>query len=519
MIEQTLTEGARRALKLASQLAGRAGADQVEPSHLLWALLLDESRAAEVLAGHGMSSEKLEELFLPGNSAIEPTGSSENADTRTVPSSDTLRDVIVAAHRQAALAGRHVEIDTEHLLYGLVSVDSPVVPVLRQYGLHPEAILAHVSRATGFSTEPLEVDFSLSGPKQTTTDRTDTFRVIDAAANRAREGLRVIEDFVRFMLDDAHLTARMKKCRHDLTQALAEVDWFDMLPARDTLGDVGTALSTPAEMVRSSPVDVLQANFKRVQEAARTLEEFGKIISEPLGEKLGQLRYELYTLEKAVLTTHANRCRLDGRDLYLLVTEALCRRGSGPTVRHALEAGVGIVQVREKSMSDRKLVEHGRQVREWTRRAGALFIMNDRPDLAILTDADGVHVGQEELSVREARRIVGCDRLIGVSTHTIGQARQAVLDGADYIGVGPAFPSSTKSFDQLAGLEFVREVAAEITLPWFAIGGIDAENIDRVLDAGASRVAVSSVICTAEDPATATRKLLERLDRHTPDVP
>ena len=137
--------------------------------------------------------------------------------------------------------------------------------------------------------------------------------------------------------------------------------------------------------------------------------------------------------------------------------------------------------------------------------------MNDRPDLAVLAEADGVHIGQDELSVREARRIVGPHRLVGVSTHTIEQARQAVLDGADYLGVGPCFATSTKSFNQLAGLDFVRQVAAEITLPWFAIGGISPANITAVRAAGASRVAVSSAICSSPTPGRATIELLDEL--------
>jgi thiamine-phosphate pyrophosphorylase len=165
------------------------------------------------------------------------------------------------------------------------------------------------------------------------------------------------------------------------------------------------------------------------------------------------------------------------------------------------------VQLREKEQPERRLVDLGRRVREWTREANALFIMNDRADLAVVTDADGVHVGQDELSVKEARRIVGPRRLVGVSTHTIEQARQAVLDGADYIGVGPVFPSSTKAFESLAGLEFVREVAAEISLPWFAIGGINAENVNIVVEAGAKRIAVSNAILGAKDPEMAAREL------------
>ena len=197
----------------------------------------------------------------------------------------------------------------------------------------------------------------------------------------------------------------------------------------------------------------------------------------------------------------------------MLVTEDLCHHGSGPAIRGALQGGVGIVQLREKRMEDRKLVDQGRRVREWTREAGALFIMNDRPDLAVLTDADGVHVGQEELSVKDARRIVGPDKLVGVSTHTIEQARQAVLDGADYIGVGPVFATSTKQFTEFAGLDFVRQVAAEIQLPAYAIGGINLENIDQVIAAGASCVAISSALCGAAHPQEVAQEFRNRLPR------
>ena len=140
-----------------------------------------------------------------------------------------------------------------------------------------------------------------------------------------------------------------------------------------------------------------------------------------------------------------------------------------------------------------------------------MFVMNDRPDLAVLADADGVHVGQEELSVKDARTIVGADRLVGVSTHSIEQARQAVLDGADYIGVGPVFPSGTKQFDRLAGLELVRAVAAEVRLPAFAIGGITADNLPLVREAGLGRVAVSGAVASAADPGAAARRLLALL--------
>lgn len=343
---------------------------------------------------------------------------------------------------------------------------------------------------------------------------TETFRILDAAANRAGEGLRVVEDFVRFGLNDGHLSRLLKECRHELASTLAVLPEASRLAARDTLGDVGTAIGTASEYQRGSMVDVARASFKRVQEALRTLEEFGKLIgaeSGSLARRIEQLRYRLYTTEKAVLRTQFSHERLLDQHLYLLVTASSCVAGCEVVVRAALAAGVKLVQVREKSMPDRELVEHARRLREWTREADALLIVNDRPDIALLAEADGVHVGQEELSIRDARRIVGTDLLIGVSTHSIEQARQAVLDGADYLGVGPTFPSGTKSFEVFAGLEFVRQVAAEITLPWFAIGGINGRNLADVRSAGASRVAVSGAIISATNPNKAASELLAQL--------
>ncbi|HEV7225806.1 MAG TPA: thiamine phosphate synthase, partial [Pirellulales bacterium] len=152
-------------------------------------------------------------------------------------------------------------------------------------------------------------------------------------------------------------------------------------------------------------------------------------------------------------------------------------------------------------------------LRELTQATGASFIMNDRADLAALAGADGVHVGQDELSVAEARAIVGSAALVGVSTHSLAQARQAVLDGADYLGVGPTFTSATKHFEaaQLTGLDLLRAIAAEIRLPAFAIGGIDRNNLGEVIAAGFSRIAVSGAVAAAADPVLAAGELLKTL--------
>jgi thiamine-phosphate pyrophosphorylase len=223
---------------------------------------------------------------------------------------------------------------------------------------------------------------------------------------------------------------------------------------------------------------------------------------------LEDLRYGVYTLEKAVGTTRGSIERLATTRLCVLVPGSESETEFARFIQELVVAGVGAIQLREKSLADHELVGRARKLSELTRGTATFAIVNDRPDIAALVAADGVHLGQEDLSVKDARSIVGPRMLIGISTHNIDQARQAVLDGANYIGAGPTFPSTTKKFDNFAGLEFLREVAAEIRLPTFAIGGIDAQNLPEVLATGIARVAVSGSIAQAANPAFAARTLL-----------
>ena len=204
--------------------------------------------------------------------------------------------------------------------------------------------------------------------------------------------------------------------------------------------------------------------------------------------------------------------KLDAVLLYVLVCSDLCRAGLERTVHEALDGGAQLIQLREKRLDDRQLLSLARQLRRWTSQADRLFIMNDRADIAHLAGADGVHLGQEDLPVADARRIVGDRALVGVSTHSMAQAKKAVQDGADYIGVGPTFRSQTKAFDQFAGLELVRRVRREIGIPCFPIGGIDLENLDDLIGAGASRAAVCGAICASADPRGVAREFRRRLE-------
>jgi thiamine-phosphate pyrophosphorylase len=347
-------------------------------------------------------------------------------------------------------------------------------------------------------------------------ERIPILRVIDAAANRAREGLRVVEDYVRFVLDDRHLTEQCKQLRHDLAAVLRRLPAGHLQAARETQADVGTTVTTASEQHRSCAASVATANLVRLQESLRTLEEFGKTLDTALAAELEQLRYRSYTLQRAVEITGSSLDRLAAARLYVLLDGRASAEELARLARSLIAAGVHLLQLRDKHLDDRELLQRARVLREATAGTGTLFIVNDRPDLARLARADGVHVGQTELSVKDVRAIVGPQLLIGVSTHSIAQARQAVLDGANYLGVGPTFPSATKQFEHFPGLDFVRAVADEIRLPAFAIGGITRENLEQVLSAGLRRVAVSGAISAAANPAAAAREILAKMDKIPP---
>jgi thiamine-phosphate pyrophosphorylase len=183
-------------------------------------------------------------------------------------------------------------------------------------------------------------------------------------------------------------------------------------------------------------------------------------------------------------------------------------------VEEAVEGGVDILQLRDYSLKDSELLSIAHKFRALTRRYRILFIVNNRPDIARLSDADGVHVGQEDLTIAQVRKIIGEGKVVGVSTHSLDQAQKAISDGADYIGVGPVYPTPTKEGRPAVGVEYVREVAAlHPPIPFFAIGGINPTNIDEVLRAGATRLAVVRAITEAKDPKAAAEGLQKALDK------
>jgi thiamine-phosphate pyrophosphorylase len=521
---ESFTASAARALKRAELLAKRQNASAIEPFDLLAALVVEsESRACELLIELGVELDQLwerlglgvpEVLAESAQAGLELESPGVMTPVEALPVSPALRHVLNEATMQARGSDRNREVGTEHLLASLISTSEPVAELLRESGLEIETMRERLTEAVAVDLAPLPLAEGIPPLELSELGGSvDLGRILDASANRAREGLRVIEDYVRFVLDDPGLTRRLKEIRHRLAQAERGLDEQLLLGSRDTHGDVGTHIMTPSERIRETPRAVLAANFKRIAEALRTLEEYSKLLDVWLAGRYEVLRYDLYTVEKLIMTAVSAHRSLGDARLMVLVGGLTTLGDLTWVVGEALAGGADVIQYRDKGLPDRELLKRAREVRILTAQARVPLIFNDRVDLARLASCDGVHVGQEDLSVRDARRILGATAHVGVSTHGREQLDAAILAGASYLGVGPVFSSPTKAFaePELAGLAFVGLAGEATALPWFAIGGINEQNLDRVLEAGATRIAVSSAVVRADSPRRATQRLKARL--------
>ena len=202
---------------------------------------------------------------------------------------------------------------------------------------------------------------------------------------------------------------------------------------------------------------------------------------------------------------------LHGVRLYVLIDSNIATKSVEETARIVIDGGADAIQLREKIISDGEFISLAREIHDVAAKRGTLLIINDRVNVAKEVNAEGVHLGQQDISISEARDVIGNEKIIGVSTHNIEQARQAQKDGADYIAIGPAYATHTKIYEPPVGLEVVQEVAKEINIPFVVIGAITIKNLDEVLKTGAARVAVCSAIISSKDIASSTRQFKDKL--------
>ena len=330
------------------------------------------------------------------------------------------------------------------------------------------------------------------------------YRIIDANFNRAREALRVTEDLCRFALDSKTLSSRAKQLRHQLSAQIEKLDSSKLLTARDTPNDVGTHTRVKDQLSRQTLHDCFTAAAKRLPEALRTLTETIQTFDPETAQAIENIRYDSYTLEKDINTFSNTSLRFEKVKLYVLITSSDHNKIISLTKNCAI-SGADCIQLRIKQspLSDKQYLSIAKDFVNICHDNNVISIINDRPDIAITSDADGLHLGQDDLPIEEIKKIIPRPMIIGLSTHNTNQLAQAIKQQPTYVGLGPAFPTNTKPHEKVAGLDYISQaldLLKHTSIQHVAIGGISKDNLPQILSTGVQKIAVCSAITQQSDP-------------------
>ena len=321
-----------------------------------------------------------------------------------------------------------------------------------------------------------------------------TAQIIDANLDRAREGLRVLEDWARFALGRKDLVKRIKNFRQTLGKHHLKV----YKDSRNFTKDECTGLSHPEQFKRNDSNSIISSNAARVQEALRVIEEFSRGHNHNLYKISSEIRYEIYNLEIILLGAQSNYSllkTLNENDLYFITLDS---DNLFEKIQHVLEGGVKIIQLRFKQGKDSDNLKFALKIRELCNNFGAIFLINDRIDIALACKADGVHLGQTDMDLKSARDILGFSKIIGISASNEKDIKKAIRDGCDYLGIGPVFATTTKKGKVPLGIDALKSLTKDISIPWFAIGGITQENIPLLKKNNIRKVAIITDLIYSE---------------------
>jgi thiamine-phosphate pyrophosphorylase len=335
------------------------------------------------------------------------------------------------------------------------------------------------------------------------------YRIIDANFNRAREAIRVIEDYCRFALNCGSLSGRAKELRHQLSSAIARLNAEQLLASRDTPGDVGIGQTTESALGRADLKDALTAACKRLPEALRVLTETIRPTDTAVAERIEQLRYAAYTLEKDIALFADVQARFGKVRLYVIISSNL-PVDVFSLANDCIAGGADCLQLRAKGIDDDRYFAIAGEFVKICKEAGVPAIINDRVDIAVASGADGVHLGQNDLPVEQARKIQMTPLILGKSTHSPAQLAAAIAELPTYVSLGPVFASPTKPETKPVGIDYVKQALPILSgtgIGHVAIGGITPDNVDAILRAGAQAIAVSSAVAASPDPTAACKNL------------
>lgn len=321
------------------------------------------------------------------------------------------------------------------------------------------------------------------------------FRIIDANTNRTCEGLRVIEDYLRFVYEEKDLSKDIRLIRHNVREAWQGIDLYKY---RSIETDPGVSNSKAfVGLERIDEKDLLIANFKRIEESLRVMEEFSKISNYTDKASIYEsARYTMYSLEKRILGYRLKQLFDSG--IYGITDD---KSGLTPIeqVKRMIEAGIKVIQFRKKSEITDEDIKQCEFISKLCKDNNALFIVNDHVWLATMVNAGGVHFGQEDIHDKDISNIRK-NMIVGVSTHNEAQALDALNRGADYIGVGPVFETKTKlDVEPSNGLDYLRWVSENINVPYVSIGGITIDKKAELKENGGKIVAMISALTNTKD--------------------
>ena len=332
-------------------------------------------------------------------------------------------------------------------------------------------------------------------------------QIIDANLDRAREGLRVLEDWARFGLGNEDFVIRIKNFRQILGKNHLEIYKI----SRNYTKDQCKGLTHEEQNNIKNPQKIISSNSARIQEALRVVEEFSRSHNNKLSKIASEIRYEIYTLEIELLNLNIRKRAeliIKKHNLYSITDP---QENLLEIIEKILLGGVKIIQHRFKGGTDKERLKEAIKIKRLCKKYNSLFIVNDRIDIALASNSDGIHLGQDDIDIITARKLLGSSKIIGITANNTRDINYALKNGCDYIGVGPVFKTSTKKNKEPLGIENIKALTKNINIPWFAIGGINKENIYSLKDYGISKVAIVSGLLNSEDPKEEAIMILKEL--------
>lgn len=325
-----------------------------------------------------------------------------------------------------------------------------------------------------------------------------------------------MEEYCRFGLNNLSLASQAKGARHRLCEAIKSIDPILLISSRDADGDVGRAMKVDGQLQRTSVEDCFAAASKRASEALRALAESTQAIEPQVAAIMEELRFKVYSLEKRTVLLAYSKQKFKSVRLCVLInaTQNTPESNVLSLIHTCVENGADCLQLRAKGLSDAEALTLADQFTSICKKSNVVSIINDRIDIALLTDADGVHLGQDDLPAERSRQLVHKPLIIGVSTHNLDELQKAIDSECDYVGLGPVYSSPTKPSVKVSGLDYIQQAIPIIDkagIHHLAIGGINQDNIGQLLNFGIQAIAVSASIVSSKNPAESCMALKKAL--------